>query len=71
MKKEYQAYGNGSNFIADTPKAAAQGFFANNPKARKCNISEGKQDGLFFVVTYGRYSDGEWPKSFKDVTKKL
>lgn len=67
----FQAYSatNGRR-AADTPKAAARAFFAAFPKARKCNIIEGKSEGGFFTVTYGRKSNGEWPQSFKDVTKR-
>jgi hypothetical protein len=70
IKTEFQAYGNGSNQCADNPQQAAAAFFAQNPKARKCNIIEGKTDGHFFTVAYGRKSTGDWPRSYKDVTRK-
>lgn len=67
----FQAYAQGkSQHTAATPKDAAIGFFEKNPTARKCNIVSGKCDGHFFTVTYGRASEGDWPTSYKNVTKK-
>ena len=68
--KEFQAYAKGNTVTAPTPRAAALAFFERFPDKRKCNIIEGKTDGHFFTVTYGRASEGQWPQSFKDVTKK-
>jgi hypothetical protein len=68
--KQYQAYGSDGRVTADTPQNAARLFFARFPTKRKCNIIEGIVDGPFFTVTYGRSSEGQWPYSVKDVTKK-
>ena len=70
--KAYQAYA-GNKYgtkTANTPKAAAIAFFSTHPSARKCNIVEGESDGAFFTVRYGRASQGEWPQSWKEVTRK-
>lgn len=69
--KAYQASANkhGSR-TAETPRAAAAAFFEAFPKARKCNVIEGESDGRFFTVRYGRASCGEWPQSWKDITRK-
>ena len=69
--KAFQAYAKGNKVTANTPKAAAQKFFDTFPTRRKCNIVQGKTDGHFFVVTYGRVSTGERPYSAKDVTKAM
>lgn len=66
----FQAYGNGSTVTRGTARGAAEAFFKENPTKRKCNVIEGEVNGNFFTVTYGRKSDGQWPQSFKDVTKK-
>ena len=68
--RSFQAYSNGRTVTAETAKGAALAFFERFPTARKCNVIEGQQDGHFFTVTYGRASNGEWPQSWKDVTKK-
>lgn len=68
--KAFQAYGNGSRVTGSTPMEAAVAFFEQNPNKRKCNIVEGTLDGHFFTVRYGRASEGDWPKSWQDVTKK-
>ena len=68
--KEFRAYSKDGSVIADTPKNAASLFFARFPTKRKCNIIEGVTDGHFFTVRYGRSSEGDWPYSAKDVTKK-
>lgn len=74
--KAFRAYA-GSKYlsrVADTPKKAAEAFFASNPGARKCDVIQGvietTDDVGFFVVKYGRASEGDWPQSFKEVTKK-
>jgi hypothetical protein len=73
--KAFQAYARGhASKTADTPKQAAEAFFSANPRARKCDVIEGVIEvtsGVeFFVIKYGRTSEGEWPQSFRDVTKK-
>lgn len=70
--KAFRAYARKyTSKTAATPKQAAEEFFAANPGARKCNVTEGKiefTDGHeFFVTAYGRE---DWPQSWKDVTKK-
>lgn len=66
----FQAYGKAGQAIAETAKQAALKYFELYPSSRKCNIIQGEQDGHFFTVTYGRPSEGQWPTSYKDVTKK-
>ena len=66
----YQAYGKAGRVTRDTPRAAALAYFDSFPSSRKCNVVQGKKDGEFFTVTYGLASDGQWPTSYKDVTKK-
>lgn len=69
--KSYQAYASGAtNVVKPTPREAAIAFFETNPGKRKCSVVEGVQDGHFFTVRYGRASEGDWPASWKDVTKK-
>lgn len=68
--KAYQAYGPAGRVTAPTPQMAALEYFAKFPTARKCNVIEGKTDGAFFTIRYGRASTGEWPQSWHDVTKK-
>ena len=70
MSKAYQAYATGASVTRDTPREAAKAFFEAFPNKRKCNVTEGETDGLFFTVAYGRSSEGQWPQSWKDVTKK-
>ena len=67
----YQAYGTGSERVtAPTPKAAAEAYFIAFPNKRKCDLIQGESKDGFFTVTFGRASEGKWPKSYKDVTKK-
>ena len=68
--KSFQAYAKDSVITRDTPRAAAMGFFEKYPNKRKCSVIEGEVEGAFFKITYGRASQGEWPQSWKDVTKK-
>jgi len=68
--KAYQAYAKGCAVTAPTAREVAEKFFAKWPGKRKCNITEGETDGYFFTVRYGRSSEGEWPQSWRDVTKK-
>lgn len=64
----FQARGTNGSVIAPTAKEAAILFFAEYPKARKCDINEGTQDGRFFEVAYGR---NVTTLKLKDVTKKM
>jgi hypothetical protein len=69
--KAYQAYAKGDRTTAEaSPRAAAVAFFEQHPTRRKCDVIEGTIDGAFFVVSYGRASEGKWPSSWKNVTKK-
>lgn len=69
--KSYQAYASGAKSVTrNTPQEAAVAFFEENPKKRKCDIIEGVHGDGFFTVAYGQRSKGEWPKSWKNVTKK-
>lgn len=70
MAKEFQAYGKAGRVTKATPRQAAMAYFQQFPTSRKCDIVEGETDGNFFTVKYGRASNGEWPQSFKEVTKK-
>lgn len=67
---QYQAYAKGCRVTACTPRQAAEQFFQRHPERRKCNVTEGRVDGMFFVTTYGRAADGEWSQRWADVTKK-
>jgi hypothetical protein len=69
-QKAFQAHASGCTVTASSARKAAQAFFEKFPNKRKCSIIEGTIDGLFFTVVYGRQSEGQWPQSFKDVTKK-
>lgn len=72
MTIAYQAYAKGgANCTAETPRAAAEQFFAQNPNKRKCSVTQGKIDGAFFVVTYSNRHAGGMPASWRDVTKKM
>jgi hypothetical protein len=66
----FKAYSKQGNMVAETPRKAAMKFFAAFPTARKCDVIQGKNEGDFFVVSYGRISEGNWPASYKDITKK-
>lgn len=68
--KAFQAHAKGSTAVAATPRAAAAKFFERYPDRRKCSVIEGEENGPFFTVRYGRKSAGEWPQSWKDITKK-
>lgn len=68
--KAYQAYGKAGRTTQATPRAAALDYFDRFPTSRKCNVTEGEDDGHFFTVRYCRTSAGEWPYSVKDVTKR-
>lgn len=67
----FQAYATGGiKVIRPTAKEAALAFFEQNQGKRKCNVIQGTTDDHFFTVKYGRVSEGNWPQSWKDVTKK-
>lgn len=69
--KAYQAYGKSGRVTSEeSPRAAALAYFAQFPKSTKCDVIQGETDGAFFTVTYGRASMGQWPASWKAVTKK-
>lgn len=68
--KAFQAYSEGCCVTALTPRKAAEGFFINFPKKRKCNVVEGNADGYFFTVTYKISPLGERPQNWKNITKK-
>lgn len=70
MTVAYQAYaGGGFCVTGETPKAAASKFFEKFPSKRKCSIIEGQSDGISFIVQFGPVSKGQWPRSWKDVTR--
>ena len=49
----FQAYASKhGSVVKDTAYTAAVAFFEEFPKARKCNVIEGKDDGFFFTVEY-------------------
>lgn len=68
--KAFQAYAKESRVTRDTPRDAAIAFFEKYPNKRKCSVIEGETDGQFFTISYGRASEGNWPASWKDVTRK-
>lgn len=68
--KQFQAYSSGHGSVTrDTPRAAATAFFEKNPKARKCNVTEGVIESMsgheYFVSVHSRGSFSQY-----DVTKK-
>lgn len=70
-QKAFKASKNGSNVTADTPRAAAQKFFATYPKARKCHVFQGEIEvhgGVEYFVQ--RITGGTSNLFWKDVTKK-
>ena len=69
-QKAFQAYRDGGTVTASSARKAAAEFFKRFPSKRKCNVMEGSIDGQFFTVFYGRTSEGDWPQSYRDVTKK-
>lgn len=69
MAKAYRASGTGCGVTASSPREAAEAFFSQWPNKRKCNIVQGEVEGGFFSVRYGRASAGEWPESWKEITK--
>ncbi|MFT0546987.1 hypothetical protein ACMHYO_11665 [Allopusillimonas ginsengisoli] len=67
--RAFQAYGRAGRVTRPTAKEAATAYFEAFPTSRKCDVVEGEANGGFFTVRYGRYSEGDWPKSYKNVTK--
>ena len=70
MKAFRASASDGSGVTESTPFSAAKKFFETFPNKRKCSVVEGSVDGHFFTVSYGRKSEGKWPSSWKDVTRK-
>lgn len=70
MSTAFQAYSVHGGVTASTPKEAAILYFEKFPKSRKCDVIQGTIDGHFFTVAYGRASLGQWPTSWKEITKK-
>jgi transposase len=69
--KAFQAYASGCTATATTARQAAEKFFSFYPNKRKCSVIEGHLENGFFAVAYGRASEGKWPFSACNVTKKL
>ena len=70
METVFRAYAKGAvNAYGKTPGEAAALFFESNPSKRKCNIIEGTRGNGFFTVRYGLSSKGEWPQSYRGVTR--
>lgn len=65
-QKAFRASANGAGYTAETPRAAAQKFFAEQPTRRKCTVLEGELDGAFFVLKFGVGGGRSW----LEVTKK-
>lgn len=70
-KIAFQAYAASKyrHVTADTPRAAAEKFFSENPRAKKCEIIEGTYDGAFFTRAIRMNTKGQPARSFRDVTK--
>lgn len=66
----FQAYASGDRCTRETAREAASEFFKQFPNRRKCNVTEGKIDGGFFVVALS-FDPKVRGRSFKDVTKKM
>ena len=66
----FRAYASGDCCTRETAREAATEFFAQFTKRRKCNVTEGKIDGNFFVVAMSSDPTVRG-RSFKDVTKKM
>ncbi len=64
----YRAFGKHGGQTAETPKKAAEKFFAAFPSARKCDIRQGEADGNFFTMKLSVC--GGNPERWNDVTKK-
>lgn len=63
----FKASGNAGSTFGKTAKEAALAYFEEYPKSRKCDVSEGIQDGIFFTIAYGI---GKKSPTIRDVTKK-
>ena len=68
--KAFRASAKDCGLTRETPHAAAVAFFNEFPSKRKCDVIEGEADGHFFTVRFGRKTEGDWPKSWKGITKK-
>lgn len=68
--KAFQAYSGGNTATAPTPRKAAEKFFSDFPKKRKCDVVEGEADGNFFIVTCNLRRENRAPKRFNGVTRK-
>lgn len=66
----FRAYASGDCCTRETAREAASEFFAQFPNRRKCNVTEGKIEGDFFVVAFSSNPKVRG-RSFKDVTKKM
>lgn len=61
----FQAYSaKHGNVTRPTAQEAATEFFKTHPRARKCNLSEGEERGVYFTTVRGG-------RSFRDVTKQM
>jgi hypothetical protein len=54
----------------DTPREAALAFFEANPRARKCNVTEGELDGQFFSVRISTLAAGGSARRWVGVTRQ-
>lgn len=67
----YQASAKGCHTTAETPRKAAEKFFDMFPSKRKCNVTQGETDGMFFImkisVDVHQYT---LANRWKDITKK-
>lgn len=70
MQLKFKAFSKHGYCIGESPRDAALKFFEKYPNARKCSIIQGKSDGYFFTVIYGKWSESEWPDYYKNVTRK-
>lgn len=67
----YKASSKHGHTTAHTPRKAAEAFFTKYPNARKCDIIQGEDDGLFFVVRFTIGVKSTHPTRWEDVSKKL
>ena len=66
----WKAAGNAGHLTGPTARAAAQAYFERYPNSRKCSVFSGWLDGEFFIMRFGKISEGDWPTTYRDVTKK-
>ena len=59
-----------SGQCAQTPRAAAQSFFALHPDKRKCCVYEGVLEQGFFRVSYSLVGGTSMPRVFEGITRK-